>query len=175
LSQILRSSLLQGNNMSCRLCTEKLSAANLFKLSRACASCKKQYDQMRAGFRGVVYEPKKEVEKWDNSVAYEEWVQSLGEDDELERVKVDAKEEYTQQRCDIRDMRGAVGLPKFLPLERQVFTAWVEDGVKDGRMQEALGLTYNQLQHVKAIVRMRLRKQMAYFQTVKKLAEEKHD
>jgi hypothetical protein len=157
--------------MSCKLCTEKLSAANLFKLSRACASCKKQYSQMRAGFRGVVYEPKKEVEKWDNSGAYDEWMQSLGEDDGLEQVKVNAKEEYTKQRCDIRDMRNAVGLPKLLPLEAQVFTAWVEDGVKDGRMQEALGLTYNQIQHVKAIVRMRLRKQMCYFQEIQKLSE----
>jgi hypothetical protein len=126
---------------------------------------------MRAGFRGVVYEPKKEVEKWDNSGAYDEWMQSLGEEDTLEQVKVNAKEEYTKQRCDIRDMRNAVGLPKLLPLEAQVYTAWVEDGVKDGRMQEALGLTYNQLQHVKAIVRMRLKKQMAYYKTIQRLAK----
>jgi len=157
--------------MSCKFCSEKLDSSNLSKVSRACAPCKKQYDQMRAGFRGVVYEPKVKTEKWDNSEAYDEWIQSIG-DDGTDVVSVKSKDEYTEQRCDVRDMRNTVGLPKFFPLENQVYTAWIEDGVKDEKMQEVLGLTYNQLQHVKRMVRMRLRKQMSCFQVVKKLSVE---
>lgn len=161
--------------MTCRLCTEKLSPANYSKLGRACASCHRHYTQMRSGFKGVRPEPKDDTELWDNSAAYDEWVLSLGSDSGSEQVALPTKEEYTKQRCDIRDMRGEVGLPKFAPLESQVYTAWVEEGVKDEKMQEVLGLTYRQLQHVKSVVRTKLRKQMAYFKTIKKLEADATD
>lgn len=161
--------------MSCKLCAEKLSPINFSKLNRACASCRRHYTQMQAGFKGVKLEAKDSTELWDNSEAYNEWVSSLGSAEEIDQVSVSSKEEYTQQRCDIRDMRGDVGLPKFAPLESQVYTAWVEEGVKDEKMQEVLGLTYRQLQHVKAVVRMKLRKQMNYFKTVQKLEADAED
>jgi hypothetical protein len=72
-------------------------------------------------------------------------------------------------------MRSEVGLPSFAPLESQVFTAWIEEGVRDDKIQEVLGLTYRQLSHVKAVVRIKLKKQMAYFLTVKKLSKDAED
>lgn len=157
--------------MSCKLCTEKLSPSNFFKLRGACGPCRKNYEQMRAGFRGVVYEQQEKVSTWDNSEAYNEWVGSLGTES-TDQVSVKSNEEHTKQRCDVRDMRGVVGMPKFHPLEAQVYTAWVEEGVKDDKMKEVLGLTYAQIQHVKSVVRMRLRKQMSFFKAVQKVDDE---
>lgn len=154
--------------MSCKLCFEKLDYSLVSKIGRACASCRKQYTHMMAGFHGVVPEKKSERELWDNSESYQDWVTNLGEADPAERVPL-KKEDYTQQRCDTRDMRRLVGLPEFKSLEGQVYTAWIEEGTKDERMQEVLGLTYDQLQHVKSIVRIKLRKQMAFYFEIKQL------
>jgi hypothetical protein len=159
--------------MSCKLCFEKLSFAHVDKIGRACASCRRHYLQMQAGFKGVRPEPKDETELWDNSSVYESWANSLSA--ENERVQLDTKEEYVQQRCDTRDMRAVVGLPEFAPLESQVYTAWIEEGVKDGKIQEVLGLNYDQLSHVKRVIRVKLQKQMAYFKTVKRLEDQAED
>jgi hypothetical protein len=160
--------------MACKLCTEKLSYANLSKLSRACAPCRRQYQQMRSGFSGYKPEQKEKHNLWDNGAAYEEWVQSLG-DAQVEQVNVRTKDEYTEQRCDVRDMRGEVGMPKFAPLESQVFTAWIEEGVKPEKIAEVLGLSRSQVRHVMSVVRMKLRKQMSFYQEVKKLSAEATD
>jgi len=158
--------------MSCKLCSEPLSYANFSRLSRACTHCHRHYEQMRAGFRGYRPEPKKKDNLWDNSSAYEEWLQVAPP---IEQVRLFAKEEYAKQRCDIRDMRGDVGLPKFEPLESQVYNAWIEEGVKVDKMAEVLGLSTTQIRHIMSVVRMKLRKQMAYFQEVQKLEADAED
>jgi hypothetical protein len=53
-----------------------------------------------------------------------------------------------------------------------IFTAWILEGQKDGRMQEVLGLTYSQLFQVKKVVKIKLQKQMAYYHQIKKLEKE---
>lgn len=156
--------------MACKLCKSSITYHNLPFLRGACGSCKKQYEQLRAGFKGVQAETKEKVAHWDNSEAYESWAQGLEEND-LDTVPVSSKKEYTEQRCDVRDMKREAGLPKFADLERQVYVAWIDEGVRDEKIQQVLGLTYNQLQHVKRVVRVRLRKQMAYYQAIKKLAK----
>src|SRR5271165_4007430 len=110
--------------MACKLCSETMEYSKAYNLSGACESCKRQYKQMLSGFRGVVYEPKDKTTHWDNSEAYEEWKQSLADEDTANRVVLKSNDEYTKQRCDIRDMKHVIGLPKFLPLESQVFIAW---------------------------------------------------
>jgi hypothetical protein len=127
---------------------------------------------MSAGMKGLKPEQKKDDTTWDNTAAYEEWVQKIGDEAIVEQVKLKSTKDYVDQRCDIRDMRSEVGLPKFEPLESQVFTAWIEEGVKDDKMAEVLGLSLGQVRHVMAVVRMRLKKQMAYYQEVKKLTLE---
>lgn len=161
--------------MACKLCTEKLSYANVSKMSRACASCHRQYQQMLSGFRGYKAEPKDKHNFWDNSTVYEDWVKSLGEAQVADPVSVKSKAEYTEQRCAVRDMRGDVGMPRFAPLESQVYTAWIEEGVKVDKIAEVLGLSTKQVRHVMSIVRMKLRKQMLYYQEVKKLTLEADD
>jgi hypothetical protein len=158
--------------MGCKYCSSRLTYENLYKLKGACSACHRHYEQLRAGFKGVKPEPKDETVRWDNSSAYEEWLNSLNDPALAEKIAVDSKGTYTEQRCDIRDMRSDVGLPKFEPLEGQVFTAWIEEGVKDNKMQEVLGLNYRQLSHVKAVVRIKLKKQMAYYLTVKRLSKD---
>ena len=120
--------------MACKLCTLPLVYSNLYKMRGACASCKKQYDQLRAGFRGVMQESKDKPSRWDNSEAYEEWAKGL-EANDLDHVMIHSKKEYAEQRCDTRDMRREVGLPKFARLESQVYVAWIEEGVKDEKEQ----------------------------------------
>jgi hypothetical protein len=155
--------------MKCKYCDLKLTLDNYPKPNRACAACRRHYEQLKAGFKGVKPELKDETEIWDNSTAYEEWISVLEDSDIPEKVVLNSNGTYTEQRCDVRDMRTEVGLPKFKPLESQVYTAWVEEGVKDNKMQEVLGLTHRQLAHVKSVVKVKLKKQMAYYLTVKKL------
>jgi hypothetical protein len=102
-----------------------------------------------------------------------EWVGNLEETD-ADVVNFKKKGEYVEQRCDIRDMKKIIGLPTFLPLEQQVYTAWIGEGVKDEKIQEVLGLTYSQLFHIKTVIRNRLQRKMSEFQTVKKLEKEAH-
>lgn len=157
--------------MTCPLCPQKLTYDSIRLLSKACPSCEKQVKQMLAGFNGVMTTHKSPKTIWDNSIAYNEWLLSLKENDK-EPVKLSKNAQYVEQRCDIRDMKRIVGIPKFLPLEEQVFTAWILDGTKDERMQEVLGLTYSQLFQIKKIVKYRLQKQMAYYHQIKKLEKE---
>jgi len=158
--------------MQCKYCVTKLTLYDAFRLKGACPACRRHYEQLRAGYKGFKPEPKDETVRWDNSAVYDEWLSSL---EEAKPIVISNKGEYTEQRCDIRDMRTDVGLPKFAPLESQVYTAWIEEGVKDGKMQEVLGLTYKQLSHVKSVVRLKLKNQMVYFKTVKRLETEAED
>lgn len=155
--------------MSCKLCPVKIEWAHIAEIGKACPSCRKQYVQMLAGFKGILPTTKEEKELWDNSEAYNEWVGKLEATDADHHISIRSKDEYVKQRIDVREMRNVVGLPPFESLEKQVFTAWIEEGVKDERMQEVLGLTYRQLTHVKSVVRARLRKQMAFYHQVQKL------
>ena len=157
--------------MSCPLCTKSLTPESVAQVHRACGPCQRQIKQMRAGFHGVLTEPRPQKSIWDNTAAYAEWVNSLEETD-MATVHIRKKDEYVIQRCDLRDMKRIVGLPKFLPLEDQVYTAWINEGVKDEKIQEVLGLSYSQLVHVKKVIRVRLQKQMSYFHTIKRLSKD---
>lgn len=156
----------------CPVCPQKLTPAVYHLLNKACGSCQRHIRQMMAGFNGVMVEHRKQKNTWDNSEAYEQWKSQLTPNDTI-RVTIRTKEEQeTQQRCDLRDMKRVCGLPKFLALEDQVYTAWMLEGQKDERMQEVLGLTYSQLFQVKKVVKIRLQKQMAYYHQIKKLEKE---
>lgn len=155
----------------CPVCPQKLTYDSIRLMRQACPSCQRQLKQMLAGFRGVMTEARPKKTLWDNSIAYEEWRASLAPSD-LVHVNLRKKDEPVSQRCDIRDMKRVVGIPKFLELEKQVYTAWILDGTKDERMQEVLGLTYSQLFQVKKVVKNRLQKQMAYYHQIKKLEKE---
>lgn len=157
--------------MACPVCPQKLTFDYVKLLNKACGPCQRQIRQMMAGFHGVVTEPRAKKNVWDNTAGYLEWVAQLKETD-MVAATLRKKDEYVVQRCDLRDMKKVVGLPKFLPLEDQVFTAWVNEGVKDEKVQEVLGLTYSQLVHVKKVIRIRLQKQMQYFHTIKQLEKE---
>ena len=157
--------------MQCPVCPQKLTYDAIRLMRVACGPCQRQLKQMLAGFRGVISEARSKKTLWDNTPAYEEWKASLDATD-LAIVLLRKKDNEVNQRCDIRDMKRIIGMPKFLPLEKQVFTAWVLEGTKDERMQEVLGLTYSQLFQVKKIVRNRLQRQMAYYHQVKKLEKE---
>lgn len=159
--------------MSCPVCSQKLTRDVYPLLNKACGSCQKQIKNMMAGFHGIIAEPKRIKTVWDNTVAYEDWQAHLTVSDTA-TIHVRKKDEYTIQRCDLRDMKRVIGLPKFLPLEKQVFTAWILEGVKDEKMQEVLGLTYSQLFAVKNVVKKRLQKNMAYYHQIQKLEKEKH-
>lgn len=157
--------------MTCLVCPMKLTPEVYPLLNKACPSCQRHIRQMLAGFRGVMVESKPKNTRWDNTEAYEDWKSQLTENDAVKvRLKDDAQE--NEQRCDIRDMKRVCGMPKFLPLEKQVFIAWILEGQKDERIQEVLGLTYSQLFHVKGVVRIRLQKQMAYYHSIKRLEDE---
>ena len=157
--------------MTCPVCPEKLSYNHIRVIHLACGPCQRQIKQMLAGFHGVLTEARPKRTIWDNTEGFEEWKAQLSETD-LNRVLLNKKEDYVLQRCDLRDMKRVVGIPKFLPLERQVYTAWLLEGTKDERIQEVLGLTYSQLFQVKKIVRNRLQRQMAYYHQIKKLEKE---
>jgi hypothetical protein len=157
--------------MSCPVCPLKLTPEVYQWFDKACASCQRHIKQMMAGFNGVPVEHRKIKDTWDNSEAYEDWKSRLIPSDTV-RAVLDKKGEYVDQRCDIRDMKRVCGLPKFLDLEQQVFTAWIVEGENNERMQEVLGLTFGQLSHVKTVIKIRLQKQMAYYHTIKKLEEE---
>jgi hypothetical protein len=157
--------------MQCPVCSLRLTYDVVKLLNKACASCQRHIRQMLAGFHGVIAEPRKEKLLWDNTDAFEDWKAHLADNDTAV-VHLRKKDEYNTQRCDLRDMRKTVGLPKFLPLEEQVFTAWITEGVKDEDIQEVLGLTYSQLFAVKNVVKKRLQKQMAYFHQIQKLEKE---
>lgn len=158
--------------MTCPVCPQKLTPAAYHLLNKACGSCQRQLRQMMAGFHGVPIEHRKQKTTWDNSEVYEMWKAQLTVND-IVTVNLNTKEELeTRQRCDIRDMKRVCGLPNFLPLEQQVFTAWILEGAKDERMQEVLGLTYSQLFQVKKVVKIRLQKQMAYYHQIQKLERE---
>ena len=157
--------------MSCPVCPMKLTSAVYDLVDQACGPCQRHIRQMMAGFHGVIVESKPQRSLWNNTVAYEEWKSQLTEND-LARVRIKVDDNYVAQRCDIRDMKRVAGMPKFLPLEEQVFTAWIMEGQKDERIQEVLGLTYSQVFRVKAVIRIRLQKQMAYYREIKKLEQE---
>jgi hypothetical protein len=157
--------------MQCPVCPQRLTYALIQLMDKACGPCQRQLKQMQAGFRGVIQESRSKKTIWDNSSGYNEWVHQLVEQDTV-RVQIKKKDDYVLQRCDTRDMKRVVGLPKFLPLEDQVFTAWINEGRKDETIQEVLGLTYSQLFHVKKVIRVRLQKQMAYYHQIKKLEKE---
>lgn len=157
--------------MSCPVCVLELTPDVVKLMNKACGPCQRQIKQMVAGFHGVIVEHRRPKTTWDNTAAFEDWKAQVTESD-LVTVQIRKKDEYTIQRCDIRDMKRIVGFPKLLPLEDQVFTAWVLEGQKDERIQEVLGLTYSQLFAVKNVVKKRLQKQMAYYHQIKKLAKE---
>jgi len=157
--------------MTCPVCPLKLTREVYSLLNKACPSCQRHIKQMMAGFHGLAVEHKVKRTLWDNSEAYEEWKGQLTEQDTA-KVQIKNDEDYTRQRCDIRDMKRVCGLPKFLPLEEQVFTAWIAEGQKDERIQEVLGLTYSQVFQVKKVIKVRLKKQMAYYHQIKKLEKE---
>lgn len=158
--------------MSCPVCTQKLTYDIVHLASKACGPCQRQIKQMMAGFHGVITEARPEKTVWDNTSAYMEWLNKLDPSD-TDKVNLKKKDDYVVQRCDLRDMKRVVGLPKFLPLEDQVYTAWIKEGVKDEKIQEVLGLTYSQLFHIKKVIKIRLQKQMRYYHTVKQLQQEK--
>jgi hypothetical protein len=159
--------------MQCPVCPEKLTYAVAHLVNKACGPCQRQIKQMMAGFRGVIAEARPKKTVWDNTEVFLEWQSKLDALD-LDPAKLRKKDDYVIQRCDLRDMKRIVGLPKFLPLEAQVFTAWINEGRKDETIQEVLGLTYSQLFHVKKVIRVRLQKQMAYYHSIQKLEKEKH-
>jgi hypothetical protein len=160
--------------MSCPVCSQKLTYAVVGLANKACVSCQRQIKQMLSGFNGVTAEPKHIKTTWDNTVAFEEWKASLTSTDTA-IVHIRKKDDHVIQRCDLRDMKRVVGIPRFLPLEKQVFTAWILEGVKDEKMQEVLGLTYSQLFAIKSVVKKRLQKHMAYYHQIQKLDKEKND
>jgi hypothetical protein len=149
--------------MQCPVCPQKLTYAVAGLVDKACVSCQRQIKQMMAGFRGVITEARPKKTLWDNTETYQAWVDSLQETD-VEKAHLRKKDDYVIQRV--------VGLPKFPSLEDQVYTAWINEGVKDEKIQEVLGLTYSQLFHVKKVIKIRLQKQMAYYHEVKKLEKE---
>ena len=155
----------------CPVCPLKLTPEVYHLFDEACSSCQKHIKQMMAGFNGVPVEHRKQKDTWDNSEAYEDWKSRLGPNDTV-RATLNKKGQEVEQRCDIRDMKHVCGLPKFLELEQQVFNAWIVEGENNERMQEVLGLTYSQLNHVKTIVKIRLQKQMAEYHRIKQLEEE---
>lgn len=157
--------------MICPVCPLKLTYDVVPLINKACGPCQRQIKQMLAGFRGVMTETRPKKSVWNNTSGYQEWVAQLQETDSAP-AKLRKKDDYVIQRCDLRDMKRIVGLPKFLPLEDQVYTAWINEGAKDERMQEVLGLTYSQLFHVKKVIKIRLQKQMAYYHEVKRLDKE---
>lgn len=157
--------------MTCPVCPQKLTYAVAGLFNKACGPCQRQIKQMMAGFRGVMTEARPQKTLWDNTEAYQAWVDALNAV-EVEAAKLRKKDDYVIQRCDLRDMKRVVGLPKLPPLEDQVYTAWINEGVKDEKIQEVLGLTYSQLFHVKKIIKIRLQKHMAYYHEVKKLEKE---
>lgn len=157
--------------MSCPLCTQKLTRSLYPLIGKACGPCHRQLTQMMAGFHGIITESRPQKTVWDNTTAYQEWLTKLDPTDTA-KVGLSKKDDYIIQRCDLRDMKRVVGLPKWLPLEDQVYTAWVNEGQKDARIQEVLGLTYSQLFHVKKVIQVRLKKQMLYFRQIKKLEKE---
>lgn len=157
--------------MSCPLCTQKITYQNVGLVDNTCGPCERQLKQLVAGFRGVISEAKPVKATWNNTPAYQDWVSQLTDADK-EPVRLIKKGEYVDLRCDIRDMKRICGLPKFLALEKQVFTAWILEGTKDEKMQELLGLTYSQLIHIKKVVQSRLQKQMAYYLQIKQLERE---
>lgn len=157
--------------MTCPVCPLKLDRSTYDLIHKACGSCQRHIRQMMAGFHGVISQEKPKKFRWNNTVAYEEWKLQLAANDEI-KVRIKDNAEYTEQRCDIRDMKRIVGLPKFLSLEKQVFTAWILEGQKDERIQEVLGLTYSQVFHIKKVIKIRLQKQMAYYHQVKKLEKD---
>ena len=108
--------------MSCPVCPQKLTYAVVPLLNKACGPCQRQIKQLLAGFHGVLAEPRRLKTTWNNTEAFEEWKTHLTVSD-LALVHLCKKDDYTTQRCDLRDMKKVVGLPKFLPLEDQVFTA----------------------------------------------------
>ena len=160
--------------MACPACPEKLTYKSARLLDKACGPCQRQIRQLMAGFHGVVAEARPQKIVWDNTEVYQEWLNKLTTS-ETGAVHLKKKDDYVIQRCDLRDMKRVVGLPKFLPLEDQVYTAWVNEGVKDEKIQEVLGLTYSQLFQIKKVIRIRLQKQMAYYRQVKQLEKEKQD
>ena len=160
-----------SRNLGCPICPQPLSYALIDVIDQACGPCRQHITQMWAGFRGVTPQPVKKVYKWDNSAAYEEWKGQLTAQDEVPtQLKKSDNEVFLY--CDIRDMKRVCGYPKFLELEKQVFTSWILEGQKDERSQEVLGLTYSQLTHLKKVVKFRLQKQMAYYRQIQKLERE---
>lgn len=157
--------------MVCPVCPMKLTRETYDLIHKACGPCQKNIKQMMAGFHGVIATPQPKKVRWNNTAAYEEWKGKLTENDEV-KVRLKDKAEYNEQACDIRDMKRVVGLPNFLALERQVFTAWLLEGQKDERIQEVLGLTYSQVFHIKKVIKYRLQKQMAYYHQIKKLEKD---
>jgi hypothetical protein len=158
--------------MSCPVCPQKLTREVYALMNKACGPCQRQIKQMMAGFHGVMAEPRRMKTTWDNTIVFEEWKSQLTESDTA-IIHLRKKDEYVEQRCDLRDMKKVVGLPKFLPLEDQVFTAWILEGVKDEKIQEVLGLTYSQLFAVKSVVKKRLQRQMAYYKQIQLLEKQK--
>lgn len=157
--------------MSCPACPQKMTYALISLVDKACGACQRQIRQMLAGFRGIVTEARPKRIVWDNTPAFNAWQAQLTDADKV-NVQIKSTDDYAPMRCDIRDMKLVVGLPKFLSLEDQIYTAWMNEGVKDEKIQEVLGLTYSQLVHVKKVIRMRLRKQMAFYHQVQKTEKE---
>ena len=157
--------------MSCSVCPMKLTREVYAFEKQACGSCRKQIRQMQAGFHGVTPEPQKVKETWNNTEAFLDWQSNVTIED-LTPVHIRKKDAYTVMACDVRDMKQIVGLPTWLPLEAQVYEAWVMEGRKDEIIQEVLGLTYSQLLAVKNVVKKRLQKHMNYYRHIKNLAEE---
>lgn len=160
--------------MQCPVCPQKLTYAVAGLVDKACGPCKRQIKHMLSGFHGVITETRTKDTLWDNTETYQTWVDSLQETD-VEKAHLRKKDDYVIQRCDLRDMKRVVGLPKFPTLEGQIYTAWINEGVKDDKIQAVLGLTYSQLFHVKKVIKIRLQKQMSYFHTIKRLEKDKGD
>ena len=116
--------------MVCPVCPLKLTREVYELESKACGPCRKQIRQMKAGFHGVDPQPQAVKETWNNTAAFEEWKAHWTESD-LAVVHMRKKDDYLQQACDIRDMKRIVGLPKWLPLEEQVYIGWIEETQKD--------------------------------------------
>lgn len=156
--------------MTCPVCPEKLTYKLIPLIDQACGPCQRHLKQMLAGFHGLTQEHRQKRTLWDNTSAYEEWKDQLLVNDDV-KVRIKDTAEYTEQVCDIRDMKRVCGMPKFLSLEKQVFTAWILEGQKDERIQEVMGLNYSQLFHIKKVIKIRLQKQMAYYHQIKKLEQ----
>lgn len=160
--------------MTCPICPQKLTYQLIPLMHTACGPCQRHLKQMLAGFHGVIHEQRQKRVLWNNTGAYEDWKAQLTANDDI-KVRIKDNAEYTEQVCDIRDMKRVCGIPKFLSLEKQVFTAWILEGQKDERIQEVMGLSYSQLIHIKKVVKIRLQKQMAYYHQIKKLEEQAKD